>query len=225
MQSLAQQASAYVTTSTIPSLLPGYVNLDPVNDWTSSALMATAIETVTLPSRLRELGGRQASLSLLVDMLNTDGRQNIFELAASVPWRTSSGHEDGPAGDGMPGFSNEHANTSLAHSSQTNRESNSAKGTPKLDINFATELSNHSQGTDAHIFSQAVIQRGLIGNSDARNTTDRIMRPLPSSDTVVEKLVHPYPCKSSMSFSTFQNSLLARCCTWLTFAIEVSILA
>jgi len=63
IQSLAQQASAYVTASSLPSALPSYVNLNPVNDWTSSALIATAIETITLPSRLRDSGGRQASLS------------------------------------------------------------------------------------------------------------------------------------------------------------------
>jgi hypothetical protein len=158
--------------------------LDLVNNWTSSALMAMAIETVTLPSRLRELGGRQASLSLLVDMLNTDGRQNIFELAAGVPW---SAQENGSAGEGMSGSPNGAADPSVSHSSQTNRESNSAPGTPELDIQYATKLSRQSQVTDAHIFSQAVIRRGLIGNGEAVNATDHIMSGIPSTDTVVEK--------------------------------------
>lgn len=187
IQSVAQQASAYITTSTLPSYLPRYVNLDPVNDWTSSALMATAIETVTLPSRLRVSAGRQASLSHLVDFLNTDGRQNMFELAAGMPLRLSSVQEDGSADEGMPGFSNGHTDSSLTQSSQTNRESDSAQCTPQLDINYTTELFQPSRGGDPHIFSRAVIQRGLNSNSDAINTADYRMTGMSSRDTVVER--------------------------------------
>ena len=187
IQSLAQHASAYVTASSLPSALPSYVNLNPVNDWTSSALIATAIETVTLPSRLRDSGGRQASLSLLEDMLNTNGRQNIFELAAGVPWRTSSAREKGSTGQGRPGFSNGHANPSVANPPQANRESMPAQHTPDLDIKYTTELSQRSLGTDPHIFSQAVIQRGLIGSKDEANIADHIMKGTTRPGTMVEK--------------------------------------
>lgn len=184
MQTLAQQASAYITASTFPSSLPTYVNMNPVNDWTSSALMATAMETVTLPSRLRDIGGRQASLSLLVDMLNTDGRQNIFELSASV---SSSTQGNGSAIEVTSGFSNGHTGQSRTRSSQANLESNSVHGTLELDIQYATKLSEQSQGTDPHIFSQVVLQRGLIGNNEAINPTGHNMSGMPSTDAVVEK--------------------------------------
>jgi hypothetical protein len=180
IQSLAQQASAYVTASSLPSALPSYVNLNPVNDWTSSALIATAIETVTLPSRLRDSGGRQASLSLLEDMLNTNGRQNIFELAAGV-------RENGSAGQGRPGFSNGHANPSAANPPQANRESMPAQHTPDLDIKYATKLSQRPPGTDPHIFSQAIIQRGLISSREEANMTDHIAEGTTSPGTTVEK--------------------------------------
>ena len=182
---MAQQASAYVIASSLPSALPSYVNLNPVNDWTSSALIATAIETITLPSRLRDSGGRQASLSLLEDMLNTNGRQNVFELAAGVPWRTSSAQENGSVGQGRHGFSNEHVNPSVAHSSQANRESMPAQQTPDLSIKYATELSQRSQGTDPHIFNQVITQRGLTGSREGVNMTDHIERTA-SPGTVVE---------------------------------------
>ena len=183
---MPQQASAFVTASSVPSALPSYVNLNPVNDWTSSALIATAIETITLPSRLRDSGGRHASLSLLEDTLNTNGRQNVFELAAGVPWRTFSARENGSVGQGRPGFSNEHANPSVANSPQANRESMPAQHTPDLDIKYATELSQRSQGTDPHIFSRVIIQRGLIGSREEVNMTDHIVRTTTSPDTVVE---------------------------------------
>ena len=160
--------------------------MNPVNDWTSSALMATAIETITLPSRLRDSGGRQASLSLLEDMLNTNGRQNVFELAGGVPWHTSSARENGSVGQGRPGFSNEHGNPSVANSPQANRESMPAQQTPDLDIKYATGLSQQSQGTDPHIFSQIVTQRGLTGSVEEVNMTDHIVRRTTSPGTVVE---------------------------------------
>jgi hypothetical protein len=187
IQSLPQQASAYVTASSLPSALPSYVNLNPVNDWTSSALIATAIETVTLPSRLRDSGGRQASLSLLEDMLNTNGRQNVFELAAGVPWRTSSAQENDSAGQARPGFSNGHANPSAANPPQANRESMPAQHTPDLDIKYATKLSQQPPGTDPHIFSQAIIQRGLMSSREEANMTDHIAEGTTSPGTTVEK--------------------------------------
>ena len=140
--------------------------------------MATAIETVTLPSRLRQAGGRQASLSLLDDMLNTNGRQNVFELAASVPWRVPSAQRVGSTDGETPGFSNGHAEEPLADMSQTE---------PVLDINYAAELSQRSQGTGPHIFGQAVIQRGLADNSEAANTVDHIVSGEASTDAVVEQ--------------------------------------
>ena len=183
---MPQQASAYVTASSVPSALPSYVNLNPINHWTSSALIATAIETITLPSRLRDSGGRHASLSLLEDTLNANGRQNVFELAAGVPWRTSSARKNGSVGQGRPGFSNEHANPSVANSPQANRESTLAQHAPDLDIKFATKPSQRSQGTDPHIFSQAVVQRGLIGSREEVNMTDHIVGRTTSPGPVVE---------------------------------------
>ena len=173
IQSLAQQASAYMTTSTIPALLPDYVKLDPFADWTSSALMAMAIETVTLPSRLREAGGRQASLSLLEDMLNTDGKQNIFELAASVSQRMFSTTVNGSANEETPSVFNGHSEVPPADSIQPD---------PVLDIRYATEPSRRSQGTNPHTFGRAITQRGLIGHSEAVAASTE-----PNTDAVVEK--------------------------------------
>ena len=179
IQSLAQQASAYVTVSTSPASLPGYVDLDGPHDWISSALMVTAIETVTLPSRLRQIGGRQASLSLLAEMLDTDGKQNVFELAVSVPQRMFSEQANGSADGGKSTLATEDTERPLADSPHT--------APAVLDIRFATELLRRSQGTSAHIFSQALIQRGLIDNSEVVGGTDQIMGAYPSTDSVVQK--------------------------------------
>jgi hypothetical protein len=179
IQSMAQQASAYNTATTLPASLPGYVNLDQANDWISSALVATAIETVTLPSRFRPLGGRQASLSLLEDILNPDGRQNIFELTAGVPRRSLSNQNHvGSADEGTPSISNGHTEIPHADSSQAE---------PGLEIKYATELPGRLQGPSPHMFSQALIQRGIVGNSDVVGTTEHNVGAGPIADAVVEK--------------------------------------
>jgi hypothetical protein len=120
-------------------------------------------------------------------MLNANGRQNVFELAAGVPWRTSSTRECGSVDLERPGFSNEHANPFVANSALSNRESMPAQQTPGLDIKYATELSRRSDGTDPRIFSQAVIQRGLMDSSEEANMTNHIVTGTNSPGTVVEQ--------------------------------------
>ncbi len=82
------QASIVVPLAVPPlplkSVLPAA--FDPASTWHTSALLATAIETATLPSRLRHTGG---SLTYLADLLNATGKQSVANLQMSVvqPWR------------------------------------------------------------------------------------------------------------------------------------------
>ena len=84
MRSLAQQSSAYISLNTAPTPVPGYINLQGRSEWLTSALLCSAVESATLPSRLRESRTRHATLSLLEDALNTNGGQKLFELQMSV---------------------------------------------------------------------------------------------------------------------------------------------
>ncbi len=90
MRSLAQQSSAYINLNTAPQPVPGHINLRSRSQWLTSAFMCLAVESATLPSRLRGVGTRQASLSLLEDALNTNGAQKLFELQISVDTRSSA---------------------------------------------------------------------------------------------------------------------------------------
>ncbi|CAK7203433.1 mtDNA inheritance, partitioning of the mitochondrial organelle [Sporothrix eucalyptigena] len=90
------QASLVIPLAVPPlplkSVLP--TTFDPSSTWHTSALLATAIETATLPSRLRQLGSGGAgqggdSLANLVDLLNATGKQTVANLQMSVvqPWK------------------------------------------------------------------------------------------------------------------------------------------
>jgi hypothetical protein len=74
----------------------GYLNVDRQSEWQKSALVASAIETVTLPSRLRPYQGRPIFIGRFLgltaidfDLINRrlqfeDGVRAIFSKAARL---------------------------------------------------------------------------------------------------------------------------------------------
>ncbi|KAK4864043.1 hypothetical protein LT330_010253 [Penicillium expansum] len=76
--SISPLASLYSPIIDIPQKLPGYLNVDRQSEWQKTALLASAIETVTLPSRLRPYQHFEASLA------GEDGTHTIFELQSSI---------------------------------------------------------------------------------------------------------------------------------------------
>lgn len=61
----------------LPHKLPGYINVDRHSEWQTAALISSALETVTMPSRLRSYHDFEASLT------GADGTHTIFELQTS----------------------------------------------------------------------------------------------------------------------------------------------
>ncbi|KAJ5409232.1 uncharacterized protein N7487_003591 [Penicillium crustosum] len=76
--SISPLASLYSPIIDVPHNLPGYLNVDRQSEWQKTALLASAIETVTLPSRLRPYQHFEASLA------GEDGTHIIFELQSSI---------------------------------------------------------------------------------------------------------------------------------------------
>ena len=63
--------------------LPRDISLDLSSPWHTSALLATALETATLPSRLRNVANRD-SLGTMSELLNSMGKQSIASLHMSI---------------------------------------------------------------------------------------------------------------------------------------------
>lgn len=79
--SLAGHASTVVPLSVPEGKLPGNVNVDLNSTWHVSALLATAIESATLPSRLlAQRGVGAVNLSDLAGNLNAAGNQTLAGL-------------------------------------------------------------------------------------------------------------------------------------------------
>jgi hypothetical protein len=81
--------------------LPNYVRVDRKSPWHVSALLSTAFESMTLPSRLKNQNGFRQSLDEIAGALNVNGNQNIAKIQMSVCLDPAS-HPQGN-GDDRPG--------------------------------------------------------------------------------------------------------------------------
>lgn len=87
--SISPQSTLYVPVIDIPQKLPRSLQVDRHSEWQTTALLSSALETVTLPSRLRPYHDFEASLA------GDDGRHNIFELQSTInPETDDSGAND-----------------------------------------------------------------------------------------------------------------------------------
>ncbi|KAI5299604.1 mtDNA inheritance, partitioning of the mitochondrial organelle [Ascosphaera atra] len=77
---ISPQVNAYIPLTTLPRNLPPWINLHPGSDWYASALLATAVESVTLPTRLKPGAGGGS-----VDWLpGEDHPQKIYQLQQQI---------------------------------------------------------------------------------------------------------------------------------------------
>ena len=77
-------ASMYTPMSIPPTKLPQYVLFDRTSQWHSSALFSVALESVTLPTRLRRSVRKGWFLDDLEAALNVNGNQRIAQLQCSI---------------------------------------------------------------------------------------------------------------------------------------------
>jgi len=121
---ISPQASMYIPVTTNPSPLPSYINgFDPSSKWHSSALQMSALETMTLPSRLRTTNPARQTLASFEATLNNDGKRLIANLSASATDPSK-----------LSGASNGHAGTDSKMNGYHGDDAASSKN--KLDIDF-----------------------------------------------------------------------------------------
>ncbi|TPX12115.1 uncharacterized protein E0L32_007230 [Thyridium curvatum] len=152
-----KQASLLVPVSIPERPLPRNISLDLASRWHTSALLATAIESVTLPSRLKHAQDRDA-MGTITDLLNVMGKQTVASLSMSLQ---PSSH-DHPAAPAVSG--------------DTHPEGAAAESL-SLDIDFSPpdELPQQSSRQNGHkqarVFGQVVTSRGPVIKDEAAETT------------------------------------------------------
>lgn len=65
-------------------MLPSYVTINQQSQWHVSGLLCTAMESMTLPSRLKIRNGTREMLDQIASALNINGNQNIAKLRMSI---------------------------------------------------------------------------------------------------------------------------------------------
>jgi len=143
MVEIYKQASIVVPV-TLPRRLPKSILLDPASEWHRSALLVAAIESVTLPSRLKDQANRD-TLGSMADTLNAMGKQTVASLQMSF---TPSAADDEP----------EVPRPSLDSDDPYERR--------RLDVDFSASDMGEADGrANGHhkqpkLFSELTVQRG-----------------------------------------------------------------
>ncbi|CAD0082022.1 unnamed protein product, partial [Aureobasidium vineae] len=153
---ISSQASMYIPLTTLPDALPPYVNLNGSSRWHTSALQLLALESMTLPTRLRSGQQGRSSFADIETLLSNDGNRRVAQLNMSIK---------DPAE--LEGEANGHA---TQHDSRMNGFTNGNHGhddaeAKDIDIdmqpktaNLTGERGHNSRRT--HVFSQLQSLRG-----------------------------------------------------------------
>lgn len=81
---MSMHASMYTPLSIPPTQLPQYVHFDRNSQWHTSALLSAALESITLPTRLKYGNPKRWLIDDLEAALNVNGKQRIAQLQCSM---------------------------------------------------------------------------------------------------------------------------------------------
>ncbi|OBT63547.1 hypothetical protein VE03_07030 [Pseudogymnoascus sp. 23342-1-I1] len=198
---VSSQASLYIPLA-LPSTLPPYITLPPSSPWHASALLSTALETMTLPSRLRARAGTRASLADTGAALNVNGTQNIARLQMSIGPDPEANGESHGGGEG----GRETGDSRLATHGGRLSEEDEGGEVAELDMDFfPVEAQVGGRGRRAgkrlHTFGRVESRRsdGETGEDvrgdevDGRDRARRRAAGLPIMHTTSTPLAYPLP--------------------------------
>jgi len=198
IQEVSTQASLYIPISDPPIKLPSYVTLDPRSQWHNSAVLSVALESMTLPSRLKPVDGKHCTLNEFEAALNTNGNQKIAKLQCSIVDPETSQRR--LASSGEPTTRDQRLPTSRQHvPNTTDRLDEDGTDTPNaglpaldMDLLPGEDQSYGNNVKRAHVIGHAETFRGEQEQSEPQEEDDdgfarkrRRIAGLP----IVEKLV------------------------------------
>lgn len=180
------------------SLDPNRLALDAGSAWHNTALLVAAIESVTLPSRLRDQTNRD-TLGTLADTLNAMGKQNVASLGMSFAAPPSEEDEADQGSKDLRQRQLGGKQTKSGHAAVM------AKENPEgvfLDINFTPSdqldhVRRRGPGGDSRprVFSQVITSRGYEVDDEAQEAKeaeeDERFRRKSSYEPVTRRYVLP----------------------------------
>lgn len=193
LSEMSKLASAYVRLSTLPDRLPEYARVDVTSEWESTALMAAAVESVTLPMRLRDGSARGSSMAQFEQTLSSDEGRNVWELGLTVDWNEQ---QNRPAAT---------ANGNQRGREVTAEDETEEDGSEKFDIGFTPESSSLVPNTLAladrrqprkHVFTQLDTSRHPKRTSNGSTPPqpldrEELLRRRYNEEAIVERFTVP----------------------------------
>ncbi|KAK0630824.1 tubulin domain-containing protein [Bombardia bombarda] len=166
MTELYKQASIIVPLA-VPRALPQSIQLDRSSPWHTSALLASAMESITLPTRLKS-GPNRDTLGNMADRLNAMGKQSVAGLQMSfAPVVTEFRSEGQQQSGGDQADSRVRGSVAVVGGGE-DEEGGEEEGVRHLDVSFSPSDQLDSYGRQMNgfhhkkprVFSQVVTARG-----------------------------------------------------------------
>jgi hypothetical protein len=166
MFALDSVSSVQIPLANIPSALPPYISLGTHSRWETSALQSAAIETMTLPARLRSTQSARAKLDNLEAVLNGNGQRRVAAC-------TMTAREEA--------LTNGHDSRAPPHSANGYAHEESEPDARDYDVDFIpspSQLFNsrRSSNPKPHLFSEVKVVRGSQSEHTDGEEEDRDTR-------------------------------------------------
>ncbi|OAX85079.1 hypothetical protein ACJ72_00551 [Emergomyces africanus] len=142
---ISPQTSAYIPVLDPPRKIPTYVHADLQSEWYSSALVSTAVESATLPTRLRSHKGNSSWL------LSQEFPQKIFNLQATIISERDLESDTASGQDKQP----------LIAEDEVEKDETLLEG---FDLDFS--WTNSASAKKLRVFGQVQISRGFDAQSE-----------------------------------------------------------
>ncbi|KAF2104238.1 protein DML1 [Rhizodiscina lignyota] len=156
LSAIVPNASIYVPVSSETQHPPSYLHVDK-SMWQIGALQAAAVESCTLPARLRPVDGRMVLLGDLELALNRDGVRKVSELEYGAASASALSGASAANGDGDHRMMNGAVNDDQDAPSKIDRFEIRLFSADQQQAR--THLNGHG-GTEDHIFGRAESLRG-----------------------------------------------------------------
>lgn len=191
MFEISEQSSAYVPLLSPPERVPDYIHLDDGSEWSNAALLATAMETMTLPARLRGGPEQHRSLADLESVLNVNGNQKIYQMRCTIGQKN-----DGQPSEGGPSnmVKERQKGWDEGDGPAEDTQTKASSSTNHFDVDFSTDgVAEIRPGKTTHTFGQVEVCRGVRSGRLGTVASDsevvgRQQRRL-GSEPIVEKSV------------------------------------
>ncbi|PMD23979.1 tubulin nucleotide-binding domain-like protein [Hyaloscypha hepaticicola] len=159
LSEIAPQASLFIPMTLPTAKLPPYVTIDPQSPWHVSGLLSAALESMSLPSRLKMTNGSRQTMDRLISALNINGNQNIAKLRMSVDQTAAPNGHHRPGRLDAPVESRDPRLRSQDRSDQ-NLPADGESALTTFDMDFfpvetGEQTRRRSSNKEPHVFGQA----------------------------------------------------------------------